>query len=104
MKFGSVIKTIRTARGLSQQEFANRISANTSYISRLEKDNRTPSLKMVRKLADGLEVPYNLLLLLSSDPSSFEGFSDRDINKLSRKLLEVILEDNTYSSRQPKPA
>lgn len=46
------IVTIRTALGLTQAEFAERVGAKESYISHLETGYRKPSLKLARRIEE----------------------------------------------------
>ena len=44
------IKALRKALGLTQREWAVRLKVDVSYISRMERGLRKPSLSMLRKL------------------------------------------------------
>jgi transcriptional regulator with XRE-family HTH domain len=45
---------VRTKQNLTQKELAERTGVNQADISKLENGTRNPSLKMLKKLADGL--------------------------------------------------
>ena len=102
MQYGNVIRTIRAAKGLSQEELGKLIGVDTSYISRLEKGGRTPSLNTLQKIASKLDIPFNLLLLLGSDSSQFENFSQTQMNKLGRVLLDLVINDVQPKAAQAK--
>jgi transcriptional regulator with XRE-family HTH domain len=56
------IHTLRVKRKLSQQALANRTGLSVSYISMLERGNRTPPLDTLESLARSLKVkPIDLL-------------------------------------------
>ncbi|CAN7611573.1 helix-turn-helix domain-containing protein [Acidovorax sp. NO-1] len=56
------LKTIRKARGLSQEAFSN-VSSRT-YMSSLERDLKSPTLNKLAELCDVMEVhPLTLLTL-----------------------------------------
>lgn len=60
--FGSVIKTLREERGLSQQELADYSEVDRTYISDLERGLYSPSLKTIYKLAEILKLkPHELI-------------------------------------------
>ena len=54
-----VIKALidaRTSRNLTQEELAKRTGVHQSDICKLEKGVRNPSIKLLRRLADGLDM------------------------------------------------
>jgi transcriptional regulator with XRE-family HTH domain len=53
-KFGSVVRRRREAAGLSQEALADRSGLHRTYISLLERGQRTPSIEVVRHLATAL--------------------------------------------------
>jgi len=60
--FGKRLKSIRKARNLSQTEVANKLGVTQGFVSRLEKDSRTPNVEMLRKLSAILGVSESNLL------------------------------------------
>lgn len=60
--FSERIKFYREQRNLYQVELAEIVGISTSYISSIEQGLRTPSLKVLKKLAKALKVsPKDLL-------------------------------------------
>lgn len=60
--FGTVIRTLREERGLSQQELADYSEVDRTYISDLERGLYYPSLNTVYKLAEILkQKPHELI-------------------------------------------
>jgi XRE family transcriptional regulator, master regulator for biofilm formation len=58
-----VIKTLRTERGLTQAQVAQKAGVTKNYITMLEGGERkNPSLDIVKKLAKALGVPVTELL------------------------------------------
>ena len=53
---GGRIKEIRKARGVTQETLAERIEMSPQYLSRIEGGHQSPSVEMLAKLADTLEV------------------------------------------------
>jgi transcriptional regulator with XRE-family HTH domain len=54
---GKRVKRLRLERGLSQRELADTLNRVTyAYVSRIEADTRTPSLRTLRELAKRLGV------------------------------------------------
>jgi transcriptional regulator with XRE-family HTH domain len=65
--FGENLKNYRKDRNISQEEFAFRSELDRTYISGLECGKRNPTLKILVKLANALNMkPSELLLDLHS--------------------------------------
>ncbi len=61
------LRTVRAHRKLSQQAVANKARVSVSYISMLERGERTPPLETLEALAKALDVsPLYLLQELSA--------------------------------------
>ena len=57
-RLGSLIKRLRTARGLSQRALAARAGLTNPYIAQLETGQRSnPTVLVATRLADALGVP-----------------------------------------------
>ena len=52
--FGQTLKLIREDRGLSQEELAFKTDLHRTYISLLERDRKSPSLRTVTAIATAL--------------------------------------------------
>lgn len=61
-KFGKHLENLREAKGLSLRQLADIADVDFSQIHRIEKGKSNPSLTMVVRLADGLEVTLIQLL------------------------------------------
>ncbi len=65
MKLYEVIKALREDKNLTQEKLAERSNLTRGYISRLEQGeypDDSPSIKTLRKIADGLKEPLELIL------------------------------------------
>lgn len=60
METGAVIKEIRTANGLTQTEFAERLSISRSALTQLEAGNTKPSFEVLRVLAEDFDLDASL--------------------------------------------
>ena len=56
MAFGQRIRYLRRRLGLTQEEVAYRASIHMTYLSGVERGVRNPSLKIIRAIANALEV------------------------------------------------
>lgn len=61
-QFGENLRRLRDGAGLTQMELSNRSGLDMAEISRLENGHRDPRLSTLVRLADGLELPVNMLL------------------------------------------
>lgn len=61
ISIGLKVKNQRILLGLSQEDLAEKISLDRTYISLLERGKRNPSLLTLIKVAKGLEVSVSLL-------------------------------------------
>jgi transcriptional regulator with XRE-family HTH domain len=67
--FGSTIRKYRAAVGISQEDLAARAKIHRTYIGGIERGERNPTLVMIYRLADALEVPPAALLPNEPKPS-----------------------------------
>lgn len=61
-QFALKLKTLREKSNYSQEEFAAICGIDRTYIGRLERMERTPSLVILQKIADGLNISLSELL------------------------------------------
>lgn len=54
--FGRVVRRLREARGISQEDFADVAGIHRTYVSSIERGKVQVSIAVVKKLADALEV------------------------------------------------
>jgi transcriptional regulator with XRE-family HTH domain len=67
--FGAHLRALRTARGLTQRQLAERCESNEPFISNLERGVKIPSLSMLIRLAHALECTVGDLTVIFDDPS-----------------------------------
>jgi transcriptional regulator with XRE-family HTH domain len=60
--FGERLRNLRNQRGLTQREFGKRFQLSESAIGMYERDQREPSLELVRHMADYFEVSIDYIL------------------------------------------
>ena len=56
MSLGLRMKTLRKSRGLTQKGLAETVNVSRIYIQSLESNRRLPSMKLLKRLAEALEV------------------------------------------------
>ena len=95
----TAIRTVRKARGLSQEAFSD-VSSRT-YLSLLERDLKSPTMHKLTELCEVMDVhPLTLLTL------AYAGDSTRRADQLLaqvRQELEAVLKDCLlYTSPSPR--
>lgn len=80
MSLGLRIKTMRKARGFTQQKLAEMVGVSRTYIQTLESNRRLPSMKLLQNLARALDVSLSDLV------------SDNQNKKFVRIQLEEYLD------------
>jgi len=72
------LRTLRQARGLSQEELAHRAEIDRTYISSLERSVYGATIDMLDKLARALDVEASDLLVRPSLPVSSGKVKNKD--------------------------
>jgi transcriptional regulator with XRE-family HTH domain len=87
-KLGNRVRMIREARGLTQEDLAEKSETSSQYISSLERGLRNVTLQMLDNIANGLQV--DLLNLFAFDSTS------TNVSKQSlKKLIDHAKEQDT---------
>lgn len=60
-QFGEVVRAFRETLNISQEELASRCKLHRTYVAGVERGIRNPSLKSIKKIADGLGLPLSVL-------------------------------------------
>lgn len=66
------IRYFRKLKGLTQEMLAEKVDVSSVYISYLERGSKVPSLNLLGKIAEALEVNPALLLIQDNDAASLE--------------------------------
>jgi transcriptional regulator with XRE-family HTH domain len=56
VEFGRAVRALRTKAGFSQEGFADRIKVNRTYMGKLERGKGNPTLEMLARIAQGLDI------------------------------------------------
>jgi len=88
---GKKIRDIRKSKNITIVELSERISVTSGYISQIERDLISPSLSVLKRLAEALEVPLSILFLDESRENVVT-ISKNDRTKVKFGNLNVDLE------------
>lgn len=80
MKIGEKIKQARIAQGMTQSELGAAVGVSGVAIMRYEKNLREPKLDILRKIAEQLKIPLNVLIWGENSvlPPKAETFWDKN--------------------------
>lgn len=101
LSLGKRFRSLRVRSGLTIAEFSNLHGINKAYIYQIESDAKCPSIPMLLKLCDALNITPNDLLLKHEDLKHFETnallhkmerLSERDFN-LIKVLVDKMVSD-----------
>ena len=100
MDFGSNLKELRTQNGLTQLQLATRLGVTKSVVSFYERQERTPSPDILRKLAAVFHVSSDFLLGIDTVKRlDISGLDDNDIQLVS-KLVDSLRKKNIKNNIQ----
>ena len=89
-KIGENIRFYRNLRSLTQTALARKVQVAPAYISQIEANQRVPSLKVTRRIANVLGIEMSVLVR-EADPRAQEGrLSDSEKLDLLRTLIMAI--------------
>ncbi|MCE5227844.1 MAG: helix-turn-helix domain-containing protein [Porphyromonadaceae bacterium] len=91
---GRRIRTLRTAKGLTQQELGNRADVDYKFIGEIERGNMNPSFKVLVKIAKTLDVELPEILRFEqeiSDKKELESRITKILKTLSVEKLQNVL-------------
>ncbi len=91
---GRRIRTLRTAKGLTQQELGHRADVDYKFIGEIERGNMNPSFKVLVKIANTLDIELPEILRFEqeiSDQKELERRTTQILKTLSVEKLQTVL-------------
>jgi len=93
-KFAENLKNLRTSKGLTQTQLAQRLWLNKSIISAYENETRTPSLEVLIKLSNEFNVSMEYMLGIEREKTiDVTGLTEEQIAVVS-SLVELLKKEN----------
>ena len=87
------IKTHRKSKGLTQENLAEKVNTASTYIAMIESERRTPSFKMIERIAEVLRVDApELFSIKSYPPESTLELREELLNKFDRFIRAAVKE------------
>ncbi len=90
MNIGEAIKTLRTKRGVTQEELAERSGVTQGFLSLVERGEREPALDFIDTVSRALNVPPQLILLLACEQHPRGRRYARPLRRIASALDELL--------------
>lgn len=87
--FISNIKKYRKKLDLSQMKLAEAVGTSTSYIGEIETRKKFPSVEMIQRIADALNIPPYILFMSENDLYKKQ-FSKEESEKLLQRISDTV--------------
>ena len=93
--FGENLKLIRADRNLSQGELAAIIHMHPTHISRYERNQASPTIEVVRKIAEALQVSADQLIYGNAQQMAHDRIQDNDLLNMFAKI-QLLDDDDVH--------
>jgi transcriptional regulator with XRE-family HTH domain len=113
-KIGTLIRTQRLQKGLSQGDIEKKTGLLRCYLSRVENGHTVPSLDTLSKISNALDLPITQFFIeeLGGRPSKLQKLTDEELkfliqirryssnlNESDRKLLLAMVKKFAHTSK-----
>ena len=99
MQLGRAIRIMREAKGLRLRELAEGTSVSVSLVSLIESGDREPSLGVLRRIAEVLNVPLDALLSIAQPGEGTLSTSDDRSEGLKAALDRLCEAEETLRAQ-----
>lgn len=99
MTYASILKTLRKKRNLTQKEVAQVCDITPEYLSKIENDNKTPSMILLKKLAATYNVPLSIIIYLVEDAerkTTNTSKEEKELKALKDRMINYIFVADNY--------
>lgn len=84
--FGDNLTRIRTQKGISQKSLADMLEMHATHLSRYERNVTAPSIEVLKKISEVLEVPTDLLIYGTDEEKTKEKIKDQELLNMFNKV------------------
>ncbi|MFZ6053509.1 helix-turn-helix domain-containing protein [Halocola ammonii] len=91
--FGENLKQLRAQRKISQGELAGMIKMHPTHISRYERNQASPTVEVVRKIAEALQVSADELIYGDSKDMASEKINDKELLQMFSQVQKLNTDD-----------
>lgn len=97
MELGTNVRKLRKEKTFDQEEFAERIGVTQPYLSQIENGHREPSVSLLHRISEELDISFPGLLLLSMNEEDVQSDRREAFRELRPHLKDVFLGDSSES-------
>jgi len=87
MTFAENLKQLRADKKISQADFAKEIGVHVTHLSRYERGLSSPSLEVIQKMAEVLNISIDMLVFGSDNAE--ESINDKELITLFKKVQNL---------------
>lgn len=91
LRISEVIREKRKAKGLTQEELAEKVGVSAGYIGQVERGELTPTLSVIAMLVDILALDANTLFFEQNEDAPLSREISLRASRLSKENQEIIL-------------
>lgn len=99
---GKAIRTLRATRGMTQKELAERAEITASFLSLVESDRRSISLKVIDRVASALDVTSDVLIWEAVELPENLSEDDRRMCEFARIIVRRVYENAGRAADDPE--
>lgn len=82
MDLGSIIRSMRKQKRLTQNELASLCDITQTYLSQIESNSKEPNLSTLKMIGEKLNIPLPILFFLS--------MNDEDVRPDKREAYKIV--------------
>jgi transcriptional regulator with XRE-family HTH domain len=87
--FGDTVKKLREEKNLTLREVAKALKIDTSMLGKIEKNNRNPNKRLIKKFSKYFKVSdKDLIIAFLSDTIAFQVMEEKDFSSEVFKVAE----------------
>lgn len=90
MQTGRAIKILREAKGLSLSALAKKLEISPAFLSMVEQNKKSPSLKLLKKISDSLNIPLETFRVVEDEKDKKVKTEDEYVRKLADSLKKLV--------------
>jgi len=94
------LRKYRKFRGITQTTLAELCETSTSYIGQIEIGNRFPSLELIEKIANALQIRPHLLFFIESDDDALGQPLQNQLDIMTESAKDELIKHLTDAIRR----
>lgn len=92
MNLGESLRQVRVKKGFNQKSFCKKIGVSQSYLSLVERNKKTPSVEILKKISKGVGMPVAILWWFTFEENDVETEKVEKFRLLKPSIDNLITE------------